>query len=382
MLATLHKSFNLLAACALLIGGGYFEVAHTTQEYTAQSPYSHLLQAESLDAVIPYLDTSDPLQARIAVWRIGKMDDERVEGLLLDLWNRGKASDAPGGDQVLSHPSVRLMVADSLIELQVGDQPAYVRYIESQLEGGDSGSRSYAANALGSIADDASVTRLASLTQEDDIGIALNAVAGLQRVASKERAPGRRSALEALRSLYENRELLPPIVAKQLEPVPVSEENGAGRPAQQSEASAATDFERGERLHMSGREHAKALQLLMPYAMNGHARAQYYVGQLYLSGIGIRHDVDKAVEWFSRSAEQGDGAAQIALAMLYLSGEGVERSEQRAVELVRAAAVQGNREAQELLATAYERGWWGLDQDPMQSRYWRNKAESQLGDKR
>ena len=51
---------------------------------------------------------------------------------------------------------------------------------------------------------------------------------------------------------------------------------------------------------------------------------------MYERGNGVEQDYEKAVYWYSKSAEQGDADACEALAMLYESGLGVERDFEKA----------------------------------------------------
>ena len=46
-------------------------------------------------------------------------------------------------------------------------------------------------------------------------------------------------------------------------------------------------------------------------AINGNAIAQFYLGQSYFRGWGIKPDTIQAVYWWRKSAEQGNPAAQI-----------------------------------------------------------------------
>ena len=45
-------------------------------------------------------------------------------------------------------------------------------------------------------------------------------------------------------------------------------------------------------------------------AINGNAIAQFYLGQSYFRGWGIKPDTIQAVYWWRKSAEQGNPAAQ------------------------------------------------------------------------
>ena len=48
----------------------------------------------------------------------------------------------------------------------------------------------------------------------------------------------------------------------------------------------------------------------------GNTRAMYNLGQLYLFGLGVSRDQDKAIEWFTKAAEAGDSHAKDMLAQL------------------------------------------------------------------
>ena len=57
--------------------------------------------------------------------------------------------------------------------------------------------------------------------------------------------------------------------------------------------------------------------------MQGHAEAQFHLGQLYAWGQGVRQDDEHAKQWYEKAANQGNTEAQIALAKLYEEGKGM-----------------------------------------------------------
>jgi TPR repeat protein len=65
------------------------------------------------------------------------------------------------------------------------------------------------------------------------------------------------------------------------------------------------------------------------------APAQYDVGYLYLSGLGIAKDVSKAREWFEKSVSQGYSPAQFYLGLMYLRGLGGPVDRKAGLELVK-----------------------------------------------
>jgi len=55
----------------------------------------------------------------------------------------------------------------------------------------------------------------------------------------------------------------------------------------------------------------------------GSARAQFFLGIAYDTGMGVPHDDVEAVSWYRQAAERGNAAAQFNLGALYYSGQGV-----------------------------------------------------------
>ena len=83
---------------------------------------------------------------------------------------------------------------------------------------------------------------------------------------------------------------------------------------------------------LSGEEPYEALQrgdfrvaagLFYPLAEKGDARAQYNLGLLYASGLGVTHDYQAALKWHRMSAKQGHAGAQGELGQMYAKGQGV-----------------------------------------------------------
>lgn len=90
---------------------------------------------------------------------------------------------------------------------------------------------------------------------------------------------------------------------------------------------------------LSGEEPYAALQrgdfrvagaLFSPLAEKGDARAQYNLGLLYASGLGVTHDYQAALKWHRLAAGQGHAGAQNALAQMYAKGHGVPQDSVRA----------------------------------------------------
>ncbi len=81
-----------------------------------------------------------------------------------------------------------------------------------------------------------------------------------------------------------------------------------------------------------------SLNIWLPQAMEGDAKAQNYVGQLYEAGVNKTPDYEMAAIWYQRAAEQDLKEAKVNLGFLYETGNGVEQDKKKALNLYREAA--------------------------------------------
>jgi uncharacterized protein len=151
------------------------------------------------------------------------------------------------------------------------------------------------------------------------------------------------------------------------------------------------------------RNRSKAAEYFRKAADQGHASAQYCIGQLYHSGedssggkertiwdlIETREkNSPKAVEWYRKAADQGHAHAQYELGLAYQSGEGVEKNRNKAAEYFRKAADQGHAHAQYAIGEAYRRGegveknlrtaeeWF--QKDPLEEKGWEEELFDEI----
>ncbi len=82
-------------------------------------------------------------------------------------------------------------------------------------------------------------------------------------------------------------------------------------------------------------------------------------------------DFDEAVSLWQEMAGSGDAQAQFNLGLMYHSGVGLPRNEEAAVKLYHQAAEGGYRPAQVYLVVGYEEGWFGLPKNDKKAYYWR-----------
>ena len=72
---------------------------------------------------------------------------------------------------------------------------------------------------------------------------------------------------------------------------------------------------------------------------------------MYVNGEGVPQDYEKAIDWYTKSAEQGYAKAQYNLGWMYDNGRGVPQDDKQAVYWYTKSAEQGFAVAQ------YNLGW-------------------------
>jgi len=101
--------------------------------------------------------------------------------------------------------------------------------------------------------------------------------------------------------------------------------------------------------------------------------AQFYLGLIYLEGVGVVRDVDEGISLIRKAAEQGYLEAQFFLAMKYYHGEIVGKNYKEAAKWLIKLAEKGVIEAEDLLGRMYFEGQ-GVDKDLVQAHIWLNVA--------
>jgi TPR repeat protein len=93
--------------------------------------------------------------------------------------------------------------------------------------------------------------------------------------------------------------------------------------------------------------------LLMKYADEGNAEAQFELGNLYAEGELLEQDWQKAAMWWMNAAERDHHLAQLKIGQLFLAGRGVKRDKKGAFKylfLACYAKVPGADEAMDQLS--------------------------------
>lgn len=106
----------------------------------------------------------------------------------------------------------------------------------------------------------------------------------------------------------------------------------------------------------------KMFYKLQVCAESGDMRCQNQLGIWYEEGLGTKQNIQKAIEWYEKSANQGYVSACCNLALIYVKGEGVEINFTKGVHYFRIGAKEGDPHCQYNLGIAYLTGK-GIERD-------------------
>ena len=90
----------------------------------------------------------------------------------------------------------------------------------------------------------------------------------------------------------------------------------------------------------------KDMNNILAGALNGNADAQYNLGIMYASGLGVIQAYNEAVKWFRLSSSQGNAQAQEIYGLMYASGRGVTQDYVRAHMWLNISASSGDKNAE------------------------------------
>ncbi len=114
---------------------------------------------------------------------------------------------------------------------------------------------------------------------------------------------------------------------------------------------------------------AVALQLWTPLAKGGDARAQYELGYLYVTGLGVKKNCATGIEWYGKAAKQGHAVAQHDLGYAYETGQCVPENFSKALYWYRQAVKGKYPPSFNNLAIMYDNGE-GVNKDPVLAYMW------------
>jgi TPR repeat protein len=120
-------------------------------------------------------------------------------------------------------------------------------------------------------------------------------------------------------------------------------------------APAAADFERGLRAYQRS-DFALARLEFFQSAMEGHAGAQFYLGEIYEGGVGVKLDYPTALDWYQQAAQKEHAQAQARLAYMFSKGLGTAKDDAKAFQWYLRAANNGDVPAQFKVGLLYRQG--------------------------
>ena len=147
-----------------------------------------------------------------------------------------------------------------------------------------------------------------------------------------------------------------------------------------SMAFAVTETLQDAKAAMEAGDKLRALGIYTMLAQEGNAKAEYNLGQMYISGDGVPQDVGEAQRWYRRSAEHGYDEAQYTLGALHFRRIAALGSHEEAVEWYRKAAEQGHPRSQLNLGDLYFKGEVVQQDVPVALGWYRKAAEQGNGE--
>lgn len=115
--------------------------------------------------------------------------------------------------------------------------------------------------------------------------------------------------------------------------------------------------------------YSTAIMLLTDKELRTNSEAQFMLGQIYDSGLGVSKNLGTAFDLFIQAANAGHTEAQSRVGLAYEVGRGVGRDYQKALYWYHQSAAEGNSEAQKNLGVMYEKGH-GVSVDYAKARHW------------
>lgn len=108
-------------------------------------------------------------------------------------------------------------------------------------------------------------------------------------------------------------------------------------------------------------------------AEQGNAEAQYKVGEMYELGRGVAQNMEKAREWYSKSAAQDHKKSTYRLLFMDIQASGMNAERKKMVNALEAEAKSGVGDAQYFLGRMYAAGV-GLPKSYSNAETWLSKA--------
>lgn len=123
-------------------------------------------------------------------------------------------------------------------------------------------------------------------------------------------------------------------------------------------------------------DYSTAFRHFEDLASKGDPAAQASLGQMFLEGLGIEKDVERALELFEASAQRGEPAGMNGLGWLHLHGLGVEQNPETAASWYRRSAEKGDGDGQTLMGWLFQNGL-GVEANDREAVAWYRRSAEQ-----
>jgi TPR repeat protein len=135
-------------------------------------------------------------------------------------------------------------------------------------------------------------------------------------------------------------------------------------------------FSLGAMLYYGGTDTAQAIDWFRKAAAQGHAPAEFQMGQLHDFGLGVAQHDGEALAWYRKAAEHGSAAGQRVVGDFYQKGRGVTADPAEAARWYRRGADGDDIRAQYQLGEMYFSGT-GVTRDYASAYLWFSIAAAQ-----
>ena len=110
------------------------------------------------------------------------------------------------------------------------------------------------------------------------------------------------------------------------------------------------------RFHTFFRDDSRAFSYAEASVKTGNIFGTNSVAYCYNTGLGVKHDVSKALDLFQKASQKGNASAMNNSAIAYEDGTGIPKDMNKAIELYNRAIELGNYDAAANLGLCYQHG--------------------------
>jgi Sel1 repeat len=344
MKKTIKKILSLVLTMILIYGGILL-----TKFIQGNKFYEEVSEIHNVQHLTKFLDTNDFDKAIFVLSQMSDVDMKRSVKIFEDLWFGGDLFRSLKHKDVYQNPIVRVMLAKELLFIE--PKKEYADFIKANAVHSGWEIQYSAAKALIAIKDKQAVQLLVRLAQSKNKLVSNSAIDSLFYI--DDRNKWNIGALYEIDKLYnETKDVR--LKEKIKEGYVQLEEIRKNNPIVIYDPPFTEKIEP----YIQANDYQSAIDIILPYAQQNDVKAQHLVGTYYF--FTKPPNYKEALIWLTLAAEADYAPAKVSLSNMYIGGLGVEKNTDKAVQLLKEAEAQGNDSAIELLKTAKTNHWWGL----------------------